>query len=1552
MKNKSRIRIILIALLVIVISLSVGFGTWIISNYINTKPNNSENTVNKVITKYLDGTSTTFDGNIQLPIPKKFNNYLELDPKDVTYFYKPANSTEDYTECIENEKGPQNAGEYLIQVRYQFTDTDIFEVSGLKFTIHKRTIDDSNTTIVFDDVCTYNSKEQKPTFTVTIKFDSKTFILDETDFDTTYSKNINATTNAQAEMTSKNVNFDGTFTKTFTINQYDLSKNKDSVDVQLNNSYTYIGTRIDPSFTIKVTFSSNSAVEQLTSGKDYTTTGYTNASTNAPYVITGAGNYKGTLNGTFVINKANPSITTIPTFDAIYEGEFDSGFPTITNGKATLNGVEVKGTFIFNNVVNTYNITGSDKNYYFDSKGTTTSAGFTNYISYTFIPEDQNNFNSVTKSDATILIKSVAFNGSTYYGSIEHALNAVTSGTINVIASIDEGRIIRTNCTIKSGVTLQFLYSGATTIIKDTTNYYPSETKKGNRTYALDNPATYRKNLIYIDENITLTNNGTIIIGGIISSGNGGGAPNCQTCDSYAEIILLEQSSIINNSGSKFINYGAVKDKTNANGEIIFNNGSLSQTPFIVIEHRGGSIFSGIYSNLKGAAFNRFFFQNFVSTTKFNYGSQFIGYANLYASSQDNETLIKVVGASSNYLLEMKANSYFFSKYNNSSKVNTIDIYGDINLNSLNMSVAGQNISTSSVFFPLSWYFNVSLNVISGSNSNVTLKQDVKIMPGAIVKINKNVYVTAKNLIVYDTFNDISVGAPIYPTNKPNGKLIVDGQLTIQSGGSIGGLISTTGSGAQMTIADNASTTATSYEIASKSGSGFLTTVKWNEYKREFTIYQYTQNGVSAYPVAGGTGTMYSKDGGWYSTTISINYDSCGGTNVDSKDNLQINESGFIFTNEYLPTPTRQYYTFAGWYLDSNYNNKIEAGDSVYCSVTLYAKWIPVEYEINYIDKYKDNFASGNTSTSENPNTFNVESNFALVTPINGEYVFGGWYTDESCSTKVTIIDGSKLITLLDANNKVSLYALWHPIGTKKYIINYTNSNNNVVCIANDSIIANDNFDWSTVELPDLSIKDNDFSENLYFGGWYNNDVQITSVNESLFVNTPGTDEYVLNLTARWITKNTLILTIPSCNTSYGTIAEINLTMYYKPGTSFTIPSLEDKGVILNQGTDKGDILIDWVSNDGSRYKVGDILTLNNQTNITANIQKYLKISVGTNDYTTVTITFTANKGYFVTYDGTKATATQFNGETITNGGSKLITANSEFMAKYTVSGGESNSAAITNVTKTDGSAISNLTTSDIAFKVKDPNTLIQISPAGNDSTCIIEGTLITLADGTKKKVEDLLLTDKLLVFNHNTGTYDIGDILFINNHNNIFAEQRILNLEFSDGSMLRIVENHGLFDLETLKYEYIDEYNYENYINHRFYKGTLTGENYESGYATLINAYVTVEKTRIFAIITAGYMNSFTNDFISMPTMLSYSNAIVNIFDYNENLMYDQEKMMSDIEKYGLYTYDDFKHLITYESFMASPAMYLKVAIGKGYITEEEILICINYLLNNGLIQ
>ena len=62
---------------------------------------------------------------------------------------------------------------------------------------------------------------------------------------------------------------------------------------------------------------------------------------------------------------------------------------------------------------------------------------------------------------------------------------------------------------------------------------------------------------------------------------------------------------------------------------------------------------------------------------------------------------------------------------------------------------------------------------------------------------------------------------------------------------------------------------------------------------------------------------------------------------------------------------------------------------------------------------------------------------------------------------------------------------------------------------------------------------------------------------------------------------------------------------------------------------------------------------------------------------------------------------------------------------------------------------------------------------------------------------------------------------------------------------------------------------------------------------------------------------------------------------------MYDQEKMQADIEKYGLYTYEDFAEYVTYEQFVAFNGAYLKVAVGKGLITWEEILELIRAFVN-----
>lgn len=235
---------------------------------------------------------------------------------------------------------------------------------------------------------------------------------------------------------------------------------------------------------------------------------------------------------------------------------------------------------------------------------------------------------------------------------------------------------------------------------------------------------------------------------------------------------------------------------------------------------------------------------------------------------------------------------------------------------------------------------------------------------------------------------------------------------------------------------------------------------------------------------------------------------------------------------------------------------------------------------------------------------------------------------------------------------------------------------------------------------------------------------------------------------------------------------------------------------------------------------------------------------------------------------------------------------------------------------------------------------------------CFVEGTLITLADGTKKKVEDLTTDDVVLVFNHETGTYDYIKLLFITHENESANNYNILNLTFSNGTTLRIVGSHGLFDMTLRKYVYITYDNVDEYIGHKFYSSKFEDGKIIDEIIELTNYSITYENVRIFCPVSAYYMNCFANDLLTMPNIPYNEDGLVNIFEYDENLQYNQEKMNQDIEKYGLFTYDDFKEYFSYEAYLASPAKYLKISIGKGYITYEEVLKIIKYLIDNTLIS
>ena len=219
----------------------------------------------------------------------------------------------------------------------------------------------------------------------------------------------------------------------------------------------------------------------------------------------------------------------------------------------------------------------------------------------------------------------------------------------------------------------------------------------------------------------------------------------------------------------------------------------------------------------------------------------------------------------------------------------------------------------------------------------------------------------------------------------------------------------------------------------------------------------------------------------------------------------------------------------------------------------------------------------------------------------------------------------------------------------------------------------------------------------------------------------------------------------------------------------------------------------------------------------------------------------------------------------------------------------------------------------------------LTVAHSFDNSVCVIEGTLITMADGSQKPVEDIVRSDMLMVFNHETGRLDKSPVFFVEG---IEEQYDVMTLTFDDGTTLGFVNEHGLFDAKIKKYVYVNEINYESFLGDQFLKqdGSLT---------TLQNVSISEKTVKAYHIASEYHLNVFTNGILGINGSL---NGLFNIFDLDDSLKYDEEKKASDIEKYGLFTYEDFKDWGPYELYEKFPASYLKVSLGKGLTTLESL--------------
>ena len=146
-----------------------------------------------------------------------------------------------------------------------------------------------------------------------------------------------------------------------------------------------------------------------------------------------------------------------------------------------------------------------------------------------------------------------------------------------------------------------------------------------------------------------------------------------------------------------------------------------------------------------------------------------------------------------------------------------------------------------------------------------------------------------------------------------------------------------------------------------------------------------------------------------------------------------------------------------------------------------------------------------------------------------------------------------------------------------------------------------------------------------------------------------------------------------------------------------------------------------------------------------------------------------------------------------------------------------------------------------------------------SSNVCLVEGTLVMMADGTTKNIEDIVHSDQLRVWNFDDGMYDQAQPLWIKKEE---TTSQYNLLEFSDGSSLKTVFQHRIFNKELGAFTFP--------MTEDTPIGTTTF-NVHGQEVKLVSKKVVMEKVKYYNVITYRHMNLFANGVL---TSCMYNNV------------------------------------------------------------------------------
>lgn len=180
--------------------------------------------------------------------------------------------------------------------------------------------------------------------------------------------------------------------------------------------------------------------------------------------------------------------------------------------------------------------------------------------------------------------------------------------------------------------------------------------------------------------------------------------------------------------------------------------------------------------------------------------------------------------------------------------------------------------------------------------------------------------------------------------------------------------------------------------------------------------------------------------------------------------------------------------------------------------------------------------------------------------------------------------------------------------------------------------------------------------------------------------------------------------------------------------------------------------------------------------------------------------------------------------------------------------------------------------------------------------TCLVKGTLITLADGTQKPVEDITYKDLLLVWNFETGSYDYQYPLAIIKGGIEITRYKII---LEDNSYLEICGRHDIYDPIANIFRVYGE-GAINIVDKDYYILKYIDNKTYACYK--IKTIETLpEESQAYSIITGGTITAFANNIlIGMDTLnrsrIGSKNSFEKEFQKDKELCYTYDKVKKEI--------------------------------------------------------